>query len=158
MALEVVDGLRNEDVVMMVTSSEVNNFHYLRARILPGARTWMRMFANVLIVIEDLFVHVKFAIHADDDTYFRPDQILRWLAAIEESGVNTYPIIASPNDNDNNKENVWHIKGCTEIHTNGWYQPMMLNHAALDRLKIASSNYGFAETCTNFAVTHDVGM
>jgi hypothetical protein len=32
MALEVVDGLRNEDVVMMVTSSEVKDFHYLRER------------------------------------------------------------------------------------------------------------------------------
>ena len=35
---------------------------------------------------------------------------------------------------------------------------MMLNHAALDLLKVASQNYGFADTCTNFELTHDVGM
>jgi hypothetical protein len=32
MALEVVDGLRNEDVVMLVTSTWGNKFFYLRSR------------------------------------------------------------------------------------------------------------------------------
>eukprot|EP01034_Spumella_vulgaris_P002431 gene2431-3165_t len=30
MALEVIDGLRNEDVVVMITSSEIGGFRYLR--------------------------------------------------------------------------------------------------------------------------------
>eukprot|EP01034_Spumella_vulgaris_P025000 gene25000-31403_t len=105
----------------------------------------------------ELFAHTKFALHADDDTFFRVDQVLRWLAALDNSGINTFPLIANGNFDDE-KENVWHIKGCTEIHTNGWYQPMVLNHAALDRLKFGAKEYGLMQTCTNFDVTHDVGM
>lgn len=95
--------------------------------------------------------------HCDDDEYWRVDQVLKWLAYIENSGISTHPIIANGNPNDPN-ENVWHIKGCTEIRTNGWYQPMILNHAALERMKVASGNYGLSQTCKNFDVTHDVGM
>lgn len=115
------------------------------------------LFTYLMVDRPDLFAHTKYALHCDDDTYWRVDQVLVWLAAIENSGMNTFPIIANGNMNDP-KENVWHIKGCKEIHTNGWYQPMVLNHAALERMKVASSSYGLAETCKNFEVTHDVGM
>lgn len=39
----------------------------------------------------------------------------------------------------------------------GWMQPMMLNKAALERLRIPSAAYGLKDTCEAFVVTHDVG-
>lgn len=36
----------------------------------------------------DLYSHLKYFIYADDDEYFRPDQVMRWLATIENSGIN----------------------------------------------------------------------
>jgi hypothetical protein len=44
-----------------------------------------------------LYAHTKYVLHCDDDTYFRVDQVLRWLAAIENSGLNSYPLIAELN-------------------------------------------------------------
>lgn len=41
----------------------------------------------------NLYAHTKYAVHCDDDTYFRVDQMLRYLALIENSGVNALPII-----------------------------------------------------------------
>ncbi len=91
------------------------------------------------------------------DTYWRVDQVLRWLAALDAAGMASFPIVASTNFEDP-AEHVWHIKGCEEIRTNGWYQPMMLNHAAIERLKHASAQYGLRDTCRHFDVMHDVGM
>ena len=115
------------------------------------------LFTYLMVDREDLFNHTRFVMHCDDDEYWRVDQLLRWLAHIENSGINTHPIIANGNYNDP-KENIWHIKGCKEVHTNGWYQPMVLNHAAMERMKVAAMSYGFTETCKNFDITHDVGM
>ncbi len=45
-----------------------------------------------------LYAHTKYVLHCDDDSYFRVDQVLRWLAAIENySGLNSYPLIAELN-------------------------------------------------------------
>lgn len=52
MALETVDGLRNEDVVVFITSTTNGNDHFLWDRIIPSARTWMKLFANVFVVVE----------------------------------------------------------------------------------------------------------
>lgn len=30
--------------------------------------------------------NIKYALHCDDDTYWRPDQVLKWLGALEKSG------------------------------------------------------------------------
>jgi len=35
---------------------------------------------------------------------------------------------------------------------------MMLNHAALEKIKLASSEYGLKSICKGFVVTHDVGV
>src|SRR5689334_10666988 len=40
----------------------------------------------------DLFAHIKYALHCDDDTYWRVDQLLRWLAALENSGISSFPL------------------------------------------------------------------
>ena len=67
MVLEEVDGLKNEDVVMLVTSTYAQEFRFLRERftsfnlmlfssflfrIIPSSRTWMRMLANVFVSVE----------------------------------------------------------------------------------------------------------
>ncbi len=48
--------------------------------------------------------------------------------------------------------------GCHEVRPNGWYQPMVINHAALEKMKVAHLHYGLMDTCNTFGVTHDVGM
>eukprot|EP01031_Cornospumella_fuschlensis_P037183 gene37183-45131_t len=53
---------------------------------------------------------------------------------------------------------IWHIKGCSDIHANGWYQPMMLNKRAIERLRVSSKAYGFTKTCEAFHVSQDVGF
>ena len=75
MHYEEVDGLKNEEVVMFVMSSTVKDGYLLRERfvnfskyafklvfdcngtviffrVIAGARTWMKLFANVVVVIE----------------------------------------------------------------------------------------------------------
>ncbi len=109
----------------------------------------------------DLFAHTKYVLHCDDDTYFRVDQVLKWLAAIENSGLNTYPLIAQINSRQDSMQQrgSYGIKsGCTEIMPMGWFQPMMLNHAALEKMKNAHLNYGLMSMCSTIGVTHDVGM
>eukprot|EP01038_Epipyxis_sp_PR26KG_P017086 gene17086-23505_t len=110
-----------------------------------------------IIANEELFSHVKYLLHADDDTYFRPDQVFRWLASIENSGLSHYPMIGN---SDEWKANggVWHIQGCWEIHTSGWYQPLMLNRAALQRMAVGLKSYGITQVCKEFVVTHDVAV
>jgi len=113
---------------------------------------------------QELYSHLKYLVEGDDDTFFRPDQVLRWLAAVESSGVSeTYPLVANaeissrtakedPRRVDNG--GIWHIDSksfvrlsacikcntvidCHEIHSNGWYQPLMLNKRALEVSTIA---------------------
>mmetsp|Transcript_5854 Transcript_5854/g.12911 ORF Transcript_5854/g.12911 Transcript_5854/m.12911 type:complete len:313 (+) Transcript_5854:38-976(+) len=50
--LELVDGLRNEEVLMVVTSTSAKDEKLLRERVIASSRTWMRGFANVVVVIE----------------------------------------------------------------------------------------------------------
>jgi hypothetical protein len=47
-----VNGLRNTDVAVLITSSTNNAQKYLWERIIPSARTWMRLFVNVFVVVE----------------------------------------------------------------------------------------------------------
>lgn len=57
-----------------------------------------------------------------------------------------------------NQFGVWHIEGCKEIQSNGWYQPMVLNQAALQLMRASVAAYGMQGTCKAFDVTHDVGV
>ena len=114
---------------------------------------------NYLVnVRSDWFKTIKYMLHSDDDTYWRPDQVLRWLAAVDNSGANNYPLISNLELGDENNHGVWRIKGCHEIHTSGWYQPVMLNHVLLNKMSSAVSSYGIKDTCRNFDVTHDIGL
>ena len=110
----------------------------------------------------ELFRSIQFVLHSDDDEYWRGDQVLRWLAALFHSGINHLPIVAN-NDGFRKSERqngrgVWSWQNCSEILTGGWYQPMMLNRAALKVLARYSKHYGLRQTCKAFDVTHDVGM
>ena len=51
--LREVNGLRNSDVVFLIISTWARNGYYYRTRIIPAARTWMRLLAHVFVIIED---------------------------------------------------------------------------------------------------------
>ena len=52
-AMPVVNGLNNSDVSFLIISSWFENGRLFRERTIPAMRTWMRMAANVFIIIED---------------------------------------------------------------------------------------------------------
>jgi len=226
MILHTVDGFKNEEVVLLVTSSASKGAKLLRERIIGSSRTWMRYFAHVFVIIEDTFearfamrhcerqeysiytvfscnshhepqyilsrncssvyyqaegicckvddginflvnvapaewfATIKYVLQSDDDEYWRPDQVLRWLAAVERAGVSQYPIVANkhPGEATNRGDPIWHISGCNEVHMSGWYQPVMFNKAALVKLRATVSSYGFRDTCRAFDVSQDVGI
>jgi len=110
----------------------------------------------------ELYQHTKYLIQSDDDTFWRVDQLLRWLAAVDRAltdyGIaDTIPLRGNDAFFDDNGH-VWHVDGCSEIRTSGWYQPLMLNKAALERVKQSTSVYALTETCSNFDVSQDVGV
>ena len=106
-----------------------------------------------------LFKNVKFLIHGDDDTYWRGDLVMKWLAKINNAGLDDFPIIANKvSDMTYRNRGIWHIEGCHDIQSSGWYQPMVLNRAALLKIQVPFASYGLSDTCKNFVVTHDVGM
>lgn len=47
-----VNGLKNTEVAVFITSSTNGNDHFLWDRIIPSSRTWMRLFANVFVIVE----------------------------------------------------------------------------------------------------------
>ena len=51
--MRTVNGLKNNNVAFMLISSFVDNGRLYRQRIIPAARTWMRLAANVFVIIED---------------------------------------------------------------------------------------------------------
>lgn len=106
----------------------------------------------------EFFKTVKYILHADDDTFFRADLVMKWLAAIDNSGVAHLPLVGNADPTRFGRHGIWHIRGCDEITGTGWYQPFFMNHAALQKIKLASANHGLMDTCRNFDVTHDVGM
>jgi hypothetical protein len=221
-----VDGLRNEDVVVFVASTTVEGSRYLRDRIIPSARTWMKLLANVFVILEDtgdvrfqmrhcnireaehftsfdcpheptyvltrqcssqyyqaegicckvdesinylvrgrpeLFAHTKFVLQCDDDIFWRTDQTLKWLATLDKANYSDLPLIGNmdkaPTAEQMRKPGgVWHIKGCEEIKSMGWYHPLILNHAAVQRISEATSKLGLMKTCRAFDVSQDAGI
>lgn len=206
----------------------------MRSRIIPSARTWMRYFTNVFVVIDDttdirfamrhcnaletsehtsfkcpneptylltrkcrnseyymrfkaigckldeainfianespaLFAHTKFVIEADDDVYLRGNVILKWLAKVDRSGVNHLPLVANnaPQSIGNMRAHLnslqsgkqgegglFNYKGCTEIKAN-WYQPLMINHAALEKIRVATRSYAISNIIYEFNLFQD---
>lgn len=74
----------------------------------------------------DLFKEIKYVFHADDDTYFRAEPLLRWVAALDNSGLGALPLTANDKkshihgvDTDS-VGGVWHIEHCKDLETGGW--------------------------------------
>ena len=162
-----IDGLKNEEVAMFLLGTGAKEYVYMRERIIPSSRTWMRLLKNVFVVVEDTFdvrfamrhckametehytsfechheptyilsrkctseyygaagpcckvddainylvqdrpdvyEQLKYFLHCDDDTFWRVDQVMRWLAAIENSGISSFPIVANPKPADLRKD------------------------------------------------------
>jgi hypothetical protein len=111
---------------------------------------------------QDFFISIKYVIEVDDDVFIRVDQLLRWISAIDSSGISHFPLVGNSDHTKVRKKGdasgeIWHIKGCKEITSTGWYHPFMINKPAMERLQIASASYGFSETCHAFDVSQDVG-
>ena len=117
-----------------------------------------------------LFAHTKFVIEADDDVYLRGNVILKWLARVDRSGVNHLPLVANnaPQDGPKMKAHLQSLEkgkqgegglygyqGCTEIKAN-WYQPFMINHAALEIIRVATRNYAISNIIYEFNMYQDV--
>eukprot|EP01032_Pedospumella_encystans_P014735 gene14735-16900_t len=111
----------------------------------------------IVNVRPDFFAQIKFMLHCDDDMYWRPDQVFRWLASVQNSGANQYPLIANLHRGDETR-GVWMTTNCKEVHSSGWYQPAMLNHLLLAKMAVGAAAYGLQDTCKGFDVTHDVGL
>ncbi len=112
----------------------------------------------------ELFARTKYLIESDDDVYWRVDQLMKWLGAVERAGVSHLPIVAN-DDNSSAYEmlstpgGVWHVEsGCEEIKTYGWYQPIVLNHAALELIRENTKEFGVTDTCREFNMSQDAGI
>lgn len=112
----------------------------------------------IVNVRPDFFAQIKFMLHCDDDMYWRPEQVFRWLASVQHSGANNYPLIANLEKGDDRARGVWMTTNCKEVHSSGWYQPAMLNHLLLAKMAVGAAAYGLQDTCKGFDVTHDVGL
>ncbi len=112
----------------------------------------------------ELFQRIKYLIESDDDEYWRVDQLMRWLGAVENAGVSHLPLVANADhsitvDNLSSSSGVWHIvNGCQEINSNGWYEPIILNHAALEVIRKSTMDYGATDTCREFDLSQDAGI
>ena len=113
------------------------------------------------LVETKLYSRLKYVLHCDDDMFWRPDQFLRWLAILDKTEVANLPLVGNVEQNyygSDDNGGVWHIKNCKEIHSMGWYQPMLLNKMALDLITVGTKEYGITKTCKEFIVSQDVGI
>jgi hypothetical protein len=66
---------------------------------------------------KNVYDRMKYLLQGDDDTFWRVDQLVRWLAVIDKSVDHSIPLIANPDfsrsPEEMKRENggVWHIKG-----------------------------------------------
>lgn len=111
-----------------------------------------------------LFAKTKYLIQSDDDTYWRTDQLMRWLASIENAQVSHLPLVMNiepsyTKEKMEKKATLWHIDvGCYEVRTNGWYQPIALNRAALEKIRVGTKEFGVTSTCKLFDMSQDSGI
>jgi hypothetical protein len=141
-----------EDAVRSIIMLTVRAVNLMRALILSNLR-------------KNFYDRMKFLIQGDDDTFWRVDQVIRWLA-LEKLVDKSVPLVANGNCSLSLEQvktegsGVWHIQGCNEIRENGWYQPLMLSKAAIERISTDTAKYEATETCkcNAFVVSQDVGL
>lgn len=77
------------------------------------------MFDFLINENQELFGKIKYLFHGDDDTYFRADQLMNWLSAVDRSGIAEFPIVGN-GQRAKEDHGLWHIDGCKEIRATGW--------------------------------------
>jgi len=107
---------------------------------------------------KSLLDSTKHALFTGDDTYIRPDQLVRWLQSVEQSGVSLYPIIASADAKLSRPSGLPGNKGCKEIHTRRYEMPFIMNQALLRLLGPAAAAYGIQTITKNFSTTYDFAV
>lgn len=213
--MQKVNGLHNSDVTFLIISSWFENGRLFRERVIPAMRTWMRLAANVFIILEDtvdarlafrhchhnqhdsitafhcpnepiilmsrictdnpstsdgicckvdeliryltifrkeLYIHTKYVLFADDDSYFRVDTVLRWLSYIEHANISHIPLVANDNIGETDTD------GCKDIESYGWYGQSMMNKAAMDKYISVPTQYPITEVCKAWEFAQDVAM
>jgi hypothetical protein len=88
--------------------------------------------------------------------------MMRWLSLVEKAGYQDLPLIAnlehSRDYDPNRKGGIYHIRGCEDVISNGWYQPLMLNKMAVERMRVSTASHGTRQTCLNFELSQDAGI
>jgi hypothetical protein len=118
----------------------------------------------------ELFASTHHVLITDDQTYWRPDQLLRWLAAVQRSGVDKYPIIATadpesaPQPQRPNSYRDWLFGGTSagrvtanSLGASG-YQHAVLNHALVVRMANATAAFTVRDTCRNLGTSYDTAL
>ena len=82
--------------------------------------------------------------------FFRVDQVLRWLARLHFSGLDHLPLVGNNHRSTDllrhtASRGVYHLQGCEEVVANGWYQPVMMNRAAVEVIRGATAVYGLTQ-------------
>jgi hypothetical protein len=109
--------------------------------------------------------HVLFT---DDQTYWRPDQLLRWLAAVQRSGVDKFPTIATaePEHQPQQVEPPSHSNWlfgpsakCVVSQPDGTgYQHALLNYALLVQVVNATAAFTVPDTCRNQGTSYNTAL
>lgn len=107
---------------------------------------------------KDQFAATRYVLFASDDMYVRPDQLVRWLKAVDRSGVAQYPIIASSDKKLSRRSGLPGVEGCSEIRTRTYSLPFALNHAMLEKMRPAVGRHGIQSLTSNFNTTYDVAV
>mmetsp|Transcript_24725 Transcript_24725/g.36449 ORF Transcript_24725/g.36449 Transcript_24725/m.36449 type:complete len:210 (-) Transcript_24725:866-1495(-) len=179
------------NIAFFITSTAVDESIYVRSRIIPASKTWMKHSPHIYVIVEDTHAfrfsvrhctkhersnhtvfkcpdeptyllsrvcnanyygpagpcckvdesinyllsrpelrHIKYFAHSDDDTYWRPHQLLRALSHHELTAENPLiPWVANYLNYNlvDAERGVWHISKCHEIEIGGWYQPLVMN-------------------------------
>lgn len=140
-----------------VLSRNCTNDYYVAKGICCKADEAMQF----VILAETLYPNMKYFFMSDDDTFFRVDEVMRWLSLLDKSPAADLPIIGGvdtgmePSDDNNKPHGVWHITGCEEIHVHGSYQPVMFNKISLNLLRDSVMKHGFTSTCRAFDLSQD---
>lgn len=104
---------------------------------------------------KSMFGSMQHALFIGDDTYIRPDQLVRWLHSVGQSGVSVYPIIASADAKMSRPNGLPGVRGCKEIHTRRYKLPFMMNRALFTQLGSAATAYGVQSIVQGFNTTYD---
>jgi hypothetical protein len=106
----------------------------------------------------ELYKKIEYAFVIDDDEFIRLDQLFRWIYLLDDANINTLPIVGNSYGGSNADGGVWHQKRCSNVHTMGWYQPMMLNKKAIEVVSTSIKAQGITQTCLAFEASQDVSI